>query len=350
MPAVASRQRASDKQKNRLARKAELARLSRRRKKAHMAGVVEELHALRRQVAELKVANEKGVKWVDSEADKDGLAAGSRLQRMDDGCDDGSEFDSDTDDSGEDDEVLVDSPRCGDHRRAPVTSGSSLSSSTSSPSFRARDRHSRSDKRSKRRAKHRYSSDSDSDSASDTSDDSEYDRRRQHKRAKKSASPASLASVTSHASSPSASSVTTTLPESRIVTLQTISLETLDLVGNQPILSRLFLSLPLHTTSFTALRNHLLSQSFHYVGESHAFVVQWRVLTAAEEADMLAGAGVAGGGSVQLVHRALLRGVEAGGVGGVVAGGSSAAAVDVKSEEEEAARAISTLAVAAAVA
>ena len=355
-PATAGRQRASDKQRNRLARKAELARLSRRRKKVHMAGVMDELEALRRQVAELKDANAKGLKWVESSAGSvkagSGAATGSGgRQRMEEeeGSDAGSEFDSDS----EADEVLEDSPPRGGHRRSSVTSSSS--SSSTSPSFRSRDRHSHDKKRSKRRSKHRYISDSDSDTDSDTSDDSEYERRRKHKRAKKSASPASITFASTATSSPSSistSTSTTTPPPSPIVTLQTISLEALDLVGSQPILSRLFLSLPLLSTSFLALRSHLLSQSFHYATEAYAFVVQRRVLSAAEEAAVLASAGLAAGASVQLVHRALLGGMEAASGlvgGGTLAGPSATAVLGVKSEEEEAARAISTLAVAAAV-
>ena len=349
--ATTSRQRATDKTKTRLARKAELARLSRRRKKAHMAGVMEELERLRRQVGELREANEKGVKWVDTREGKSG--SGGRVEDMDDGCDEGSEFHD-----SEMDEVLEDSPR-GALRRSSVTSGSSLSST--SPRFRSRDRHGHShghaNKRSKRRSSHRYISDSDSDSASCTSDDSDYERRRKHKRAKKSSSLDSITSTSTHTSTPSATSTTTAPPPppppSPIVTLQTISLEALDLLGIQPILSRIFLSLPLHTTTFTALRAHLLAQSFHWAGEGYVFVVGRRVVGGGEESGVLSGVGVAGGGGVQLVHRALLSGVvEAGAVGGgavdVVAMGT--AALSVKSEEEEAARAISTLAVAATVA
>ena len=311
-----------------------------------MAGIMEELESLRRLVAQLKDANARGVKWIAPLAEPaDGGKENSEAAqlKMEEDSDE-SEYDSDSVNGA----VLDDGQRGSGYRRASVTSGSSLSSSTT-PTFRSRDRHSENKHSRRRRSKRRYVSDSGSDSTSDSSDDSDtYERRRKHKQLKKIKSPPNPPPPQPVNTAP----VTTPTGTSPIITLQTISLEALDLVNNniqqlpQPILHRLLLSLPLHTTTLAALRQHLLAQGCHYAADGYLFVVGGRIVGGVggdSENVSLASCGVVGDGTVQLVHRALL--------GNVAVGGMTVSAVDagVASAEEEAARAISTLAVAAPV-
>ena len=329
------------KVKSRLARKAELARASRRRKKAYVGGLHDTIEALERQVEALKKANRLGVRWEEKDGVEEAEADGARPKPM--------QMSSDSDDVSEDEEATSDerasetsSPRPSCAVGCSATSSTSSSSSSASRKDRRR-RRSRSSKRERRSRALRHRSSSEDSDASDDDSRRHSKRRRARETAGRTTDPSPAPSAPpsvpptpcAHVSPPLLSVISVS-PAPCPSPVCTLWLESVDHVQSRPVLSRSLVSLPPKTT-LAALRAHLASVKYWSAAPPFAFMLGSRVLEEQEEAMTVSALGVEQGSVLRLVRRSLLL------TAARVSGEDKVGLIRLERKEVEAATAISSL-------
>ena len=352
---------ASSKLKGRLARKAELARNSRRRKKAKLQAMLDKIDGLQRLVDELKAANALGVRWKEPETSPHEAALlkekanAAHVDAQDESV-------SDEEDEEEEEEVETEEVSISDDSASSPRSvnGCSLGCGAAAPAAsRCAAIVAASAKCEKRKRPvstlplhqphsapiHCHSASTPSPTSVSNDACQSAKKRLRAEGAGRDTMPAleaekgsALAVVSAPPTSVMKAPVLTALPLSQVWLECVDELQTL----GRPLLSRSVVSLPLSTT-FAALRSHLLALQFPSASPAFSFMVGGRVLETGQEVQSLAEAGVVQGAVLRLVRRSLMLAL----IGVPDARGGMAAtgcAVKLGKAEEEAASTISQLA------